>query len=171
MRKRGKSDHYEKSYSEDVLNRTLFLDAAKPHLASSGFGETKDAEAAERKENVGGEFSSLGATSAAGGDMANYFLTDARAHSPALQFDPEEYWEHLSGYDLTDDEKCALLAALWKVVTACVDMGFRLHPVQREIALEDESPRMVPLQGSNNSNEEDEGFARDAFGAATREDS
>jgi len=48
-----------------------------------------------------------------------------------LTFDAQTYCEYLSGFDLSEAEQAQVLEALWAIMVAFVDLGFRIHPVQQ----------------------------------------
>lgn len=48
----------------------------------------------------------------------------------ALTLDLEKYQPYLDDPDLSDDQKRAFLEALWSIITAFVDLGYGIHPVQ-----------------------------------------
>lgn len=53
---------------------------------------------------------------------------DARA---VVTFDAARYEHFLEEMDLTDEQKRALLEALWSIIVGFVDLGFGVHPVQQ----------------------------------------
>jgi len=57
---------------------------------------------------------------------------DTGNHSapPTLGIDWEAYLPFFEDADIPDDQKRALIEALWGIMTAFVDLGFGLHPVQ-----------------------------------------
>lgn len=77
-------------------------------------------------------------------------------HSPGLVFDLAKYVGYLDGSDLSGAQETELLQTLWKIVTAFVDLGYGLHPVQqamdksRSLALHSTLP--VVESDSSNSN-------------------
>ena len=50
---------------------------------------------------------------------------------PTVTVDYEKYERYLAGTDLSDDQKREFIAALWQIITAFVDLGFGVHPVQQ----------------------------------------
>lgn len=53
------------------------------------------------------------------------------AAKPHLTIDVEKYQAYLDGSDLTPAQKEDFLRALWSIITAFVDLGFGVHPVQQ----------------------------------------
>ena len=53
------------------------------------------------------------------------------AAKPRLTIDVEKYQAYLDGSDLTPAQKEDFLRALWSIITAFVDLGFGVHPVQQ----------------------------------------
>ena len=60
-------------------------------------------------------------------------MTDHTHHPPrrALTLDLAYYQSHLDSADYTDDEKRALIEALWTIIVAFVDLGYGIHPAQQ----------------------------------------
>lgn len=50
---------------------------------------------------------------------------------PVVTFDAARYEHFLEEMDLTDEQKHALLEALWSIIVGFVDLGFGVHPVQQ----------------------------------------
>lgn len=50
---------------------------------------------------------------------------------PPLKLNVACYEELLSDFDMSDEERVALLEAMWNIVVSFVDLGFDLHPLQR----------------------------------------
>lgn len=49
----------------------------------------------------------------------------------AVEIDVEKYQAWLDDPDLTDDQKEQMITALWQIITAFVDLGFGVHPLQQ----------------------------------------
>lgn len=47
-----------------------------------------------------------------------------------LTLDPGEYHKHLDEFDLTEEQKLALLQTLWTIMQTMVDIGFGLDSTQ-----------------------------------------
>lgn len=66
------------------------------------------------------------------GPGAPFGSTDA-ASFPALSFDPDAYAGFLDDGEMTEAQQREFLEALWSILVAFVDLGFRIHPVQQAI--------------------------------------
>lgn len=64
---------------------------------------------------------------------------DAAAR-PVVTVDVERYQAYLDSSDMTPDQKRAFLEALWSIITAFVDLGFGVHPLQEVCGQIPESP-------------------------------
>lgn len=49
---------------------------------------------------------------------------------PALKLNPDRYREHLSTFDLSDDQQNELMLILWNIMTTLVDIGWGVDTVQ-----------------------------------------
>ncbi|MBK9584602.1 MAG: hypothetical protein IPO55_01610 [Alphaproteobacteria bacterium] len=49
---------------------------------------------------------------------------------PAIAFDVERYERYLEDQGLSEDQKRAMLEALWSIIVSFVDLGFGIHPAQ-----------------------------------------
>jgi hypothetical protein len=49
---------------------------------------------------------------------------------PAIAFDVERYERFLEDHGLSEDQKRAVLEALWSIIVSFVDLGFGIHPLQ-----------------------------------------
>ena len=58
-----------------------------------------------------------------------------RAAPKTLELDLARYEAMLDDQDMSEEDKQALIEALWSVVVSFVEMGFNVHPIQQ--ALED----------------------------------
>lgn len=58
-------------------------------------------------------------------------LTRSSTTRPVVEFDYTRYAEMLEETEMADDDKRALIEALWSVITGFVEMGFGVHPVQQ----------------------------------------
>lgn len=58
-------------------------------------------------------------------------LARSSTERPIVEFDYTRYAEMLGDTELADDDKRALIEALWSVITGFVEMGFGVHPVQQ----------------------------------------
>jgi|GEM_PF-3614173 len=47
-----------------------------------------------------------------------------------LELDPKDYTEHLSAFDLTEDQERELLQTLWHIMSIFVDIGWGVDTVQ-----------------------------------------
>lgn len=47
--------------------------------------------------------------------------------STRVRFNPEDYFEHLEGMNLTDEQAREVLSALWDIMVQFVDLGFRVE--------------------------------------------
>lgn len=56
---------------------------------------------------------------------------DKQSDTGRIAFDLEKYRPFLEDDGLCDAQKEELLAALWNIMTAFVELGFGLHPVQQ----------------------------------------
>jgi hypothetical protein len=54
---------------------------------------------------------------------------------PALTLDVARYEAMLADPALSEDERKALLEALWEIIVGFVDLGFEIHPLQQVEAL------------------------------------
>ena len=54
---------------------------------------------------------------------------DAAAR-PRLTIDVERYQHYLDDSGMSEAEKRAFLEALWSIITAFIDLGFGVHPLQ-----------------------------------------
>lgn len=50
-----------------------------------------------------------------------------------LAFDPGDFMQFVVDEELTEQQARTLLAAIWEVVVAFVDLGFGVHPVQQAV--------------------------------------
>jgi hypothetical protein len=50
---------------------------------------------------------------------------------PPLKLDVARYEELLADFDMSEEERVALLEAMWNIVVSFVDLGFDLHPMQQ----------------------------------------
>lgn len=50
-----------------------------------------------------------------------------KTSSTKVRFNPEDYFEHLEGMDLTDEEAVEVLSALWDIMVQFVDLGFQIE--------------------------------------------
>lgn len=50
---------------------------------------------------------------------------------PPLKLDVARYEELLSDFDMSEEERAALLEAMWNIIVSFVDLGFDLHPLQQ----------------------------------------
>ncbi len=57
-------------------------------------------------------------------------VADERLHPP-LTLDFARYEALLADFDMSEEERAALLEAMWNVVVSFVDLGFDLHPLQQ----------------------------------------
>lgn len=55
---------------------------------------------------------------------------------PALTIDYALYEHYLTEADLSDAQKRAFLDTLWSIITAFVDLGYGVHPIQQSAAPE-----------------------------------
>lgn len=56
--------------------------------------------------------------------------------SNSVRFNPEDYFEHLEGMNLTDEQARDVLSALWDIMVQFVDLGFRVEFDSNEVAPE-----------------------------------
>lgn len=59
--------------------------------------------------------------------------TPTQAH-PALKLDVDFYQSFLDDTDIPEDKKREFIEALWSIITAFVDLGFGIHPVQQAMS-------------------------------------
>ncbi len=59
------------------------------------------------------------------------FDVPAQRRPLAVEFDYEEYAHCLAGYNLSEEQKRAHLAALWEIMLAFAALGFGIHPAQK----------------------------------------
>lgn len=57
-------------------------------------------------------------------------VADERFYPP-LKLDVARYEELLADFDMSEEERVALLQAMWNIVVSFVDLGFDLHPLQQ----------------------------------------
>jgi hypothetical protein len=57
-------------------------------------------------------------------------VADERFYPP-LKLDFARYEELLADFDMSEEERVALLEAMWNIVVSFVDLGFDLHPLQQ----------------------------------------
>lgn len=56
---------------------------------------------------------------------------EPRPECRALAFDAEEYLAHMSEFDLSEEQARELLATLWNIMAAFVDLGFGVDSIHR----------------------------------------
>ena len=54
--------------------------------------------------------------------------------SQCLTLDLEHYQTYLDDPHISDDDKRALIKALWRIIITFVDLGFGIHPAQHPYA-------------------------------------
>lgn len=57
-------------------------------------------------------------------------VADERFYPP-LTLDFARYEELLADFDMSEEERAALLEAMWNIIVSFVDLGFDLHPLQQ----------------------------------------
>lgn len=58
----------------------------------------------------------------------------------AMPLDLDEYRPYLNSFDLTDDQKTAMIEALWSIAEAVADLAYGMHSTQLvEIAVDNDS--------------------------------
>ena len=50
-----------------------------------------------------------------------------------VEVDVRKYLEHTRELDLSEDQQVQLLQAMWQIMKAFVDVGFKIHPVQHAL--------------------------------------
>jgi hypothetical protein len=60
---------------------------------------------------------------------------------PPLKLDVARYEELLADFDMSEEERAALLEAMWNVVVSFVDLGFDLHPLQQIATAEEQDSK------------------------------
>jgi hypothetical protein len=103
----------------------------------------------------------------------------AKIDFPALVFDPEAYRDLIGDCELTEAEQREFLEALWAIMVAFVDMGFRIHPAQEAVrlsaagrkTLEADSQVVLASDNTNPDNHSDKVAARLNGRVAQKEDS
>jgi hypothetical protein len=50
---------------------------------------------------------------------------------PPLKLDAARYEAMLADFDMSEEERVALVEAMWNIVVCFVDLGFDLHPLQQ----------------------------------------
>jgi hypothetical protein len=73
---------------------------------------------------------------------------DCNHAAPALAFDPEKYCAYLADFNLTPTQQTEFLEAVWAILVAFVDIGFRIHPVQQAVHLTRGGENMAPDLGA-----------------------
>lgn len=68
----------------------------------------------------------------------------------AVEIDMAKYQAYLDDEDLDQDQKEEIVSALWSIITAFVDLGFGVHPMQEVCGKVDEQ---VELESNEDSNE------------------
>ncbi|MBL27118.1 MAG: hypothetical protein CMM50_06150 [Rhodospirillaceae bacterium] len=58
-------------------------------------------------------------------------VAEPRGYADAPAFDADEYRPYLAGLDLTDEQANELLATLWDIMKAFVELGFGLDSIHR----------------------------------------
>lgn len=66
-----------------------------------------------------------------------------------LPFEPNDYLSELDGFDLTDDQKHALLRTLWDMMVMFADLGMGIDPTQLACGQNAKSQDHGALQGEN----------------------
>ncbi|MDI4666633.1 hypothetical protein K9U40_20240 [Xanthobacter autotrophicus] len=57
-----------------------------------------------------------------------------------MPLDTNKYWPYLDGFDLTDDQKDAMIEALWSIAEAVADLAYGIHSTQLiEVANDNDS--------------------------------
>ncbi|MDB6181706.1 hypothetical protein [Paracoccus fistulariae] len=65
------------------------------------------------------------------------------AAKPRIEIDLEKYQAYFDGSGLTPTQKEDFLRALWSVITAFVDLGFGVHPIQQACGQVENSPDLA----------------------------
>lgn len=60
---------------------------------------------------------------------------------PPLKLDVACYEELLADFDMSEEERAALLEAMWNIVVSFVDLGFDLHPLQQIATAEEQDSK------------------------------
>lgn len=83
-------------------------------------------------------------------------------------FDEEKYLPELADADLTEEQKIAMLQALWSIMQAFVDLGFgvnSIHSFFPEIAAKTSEAEAVGVESGNGICRENFEDAADSLGA------
>ncbi len=76
-------------------------------------------------------------------------------HRHGLHFDPSAYQHFVENCGLSEAQQQELLATIWQIVVAFVDLGFNLHPIQQVIGadtLEVDSSAMLESENISEIN-------------------
>lgn len=65
-----------------------------------------------------------------------------------LAIDWTLFEHHLSGSDLTEEQKCEFLETIWYIVVAFVDLGFGIAPVQQALLAGQQDMPALPVRHS-----------------------
>ncbi|MEH6521119.1 hypothetical protein [Sulfitobacter sp.] len=63
---------------------------------------------------------------------------------PTLTIDWDAYLPFFEDQDISEEDKHALIEALWSIVVGFVDLGFSVHPVQQACGQDDDPLSDVP---------------------------
>lgn len=90
----------------------------------------------------------------------------AKTPQRLVEIDTAKYQKYLDDPSLSDDQKQEIVDALWMIITAFVDLGFGVHPVQEACGQLTEE---VDQSGDTDSNDPKPNFEtlQDAFNAAS----
>lgn len=75
--------------------------------------------------------------------------TQKPATAKTLEIDYAMYDEYLADADISDEERRAVLEALWSIIVSFVDLGWEVHPVSETCGKSAESDDHRPQQSAD----------------------
>ncbi|WP_342075597.1 hypothetical protein [Yoonia sp. SS1-5] len=159
----GKLKVEQETYATTDGGHAQLLDPASPVLAGEFQGQDGQLTAPLHRSDAGKECVAMS-------DESLLSKALEQAASPSIEIDVAKYQAYLDDPALTDAQKEEIISALWSIMTAFVDLGFGVHPVQQAIDQEacGHLTEKVDQSGETDSNDPKPNFEtlQNAFNAA-----